>query len=182
MKRLLVIVDYQNDFITGPLGFPKAKKYYERIKSLINEFSSNGDEIVFTRDVHDEDYLHTEEGRNLPIIHCQRGSEGTKFYGDLEKISENYPVYEKDTFGSPELAKDLLGKDYSEIVFCGVDLSICVLSNAILAKSVSPNSHVVVDLSASGSGDKKDEEVAINTMEHLQIEVCDLSKPQKNYL
>lgn len=181
MKKLLIVVDYQNDFVSGPLGFPEAPTYYGRILSLIGEFSSTDNDLVFTRDLHDDNYLHTEEGRNLPVLHCVKGTDGAHFYGDLEKISAGYPVFEKDTFGSKDLGKWLLGRDYDEIVLVGVDLSICVTANAIIAKSMIPNAHIIVDLSASGAGDKKAEEHAIEELRRLQVEVRNLAEPMKPF-
>lgn len=181
MNRLLIIVDYQNDFVQGTLGFPEAPSYYDRILALMDSFQKGGDEIVFTRDLHDENYLHTEEGRNLPVLHCQRGTDGAKFYGDLENRSRDCRVFEKDTFPSLALA-DYLGKhDYNTIVLCGLDLSICVLANAVMAKSACPNAHIVVDVSASGSGDPEAKEVALKSLKRLQIECRDLSKEHKGY-
>jgi nicotinamidase-related amidase len=181
MKKLLIVVDYQNDFVSGPLGFPKAPTYYGRILSLINEFSAADNDVVFTRDLHDDNYLHTEEGRNLPILHCARGTDGAHFYGDLEKISAAYPVFEKDTFGSKDLGKWLSSRYYDEIVLVGVDLSVCVTANAVIAKSMIPNAHIVVDLSASGSGDNEIERHAVEELRRLQIEVRDLSAPMKPF-
>jgi nicotinamidase-related amidase len=181
MKKLLIVVDYQNDFVSGPLGFPQAPTYYGRILSLIHEFSSADHDIVFTRDLHDDNYLHTEEGRNLPVPHCMRGTDGAHFYGDLEKISAAYPVFEKDTFGSKDLGKWLSNRDYDEIVLVGVDLSICVLANAVIAKTMIPSAHLVVDLSASGTGDHEAEKYAVEELRRLQIEVRDLSEPMKPF-
>jgi nicotinamidase/pyrazinamidase len=182
VKHLLVVVDYQNDFILGSLGFPEAASYYGRIKALITQFSEGHDDVVFTRDVHDEKYLHTEEGRNLPIMHCLAGTDGVKFYGELEAISHDYPVFEKATFPSFELGKWLHGRDYEEIVLCGLDLSICVLSNAVICKAGCPNAHIVVDLSASGCGDAEAKDTAIKALKRLHVECRDLSKANQGYL
>jgi nicotinamidase/pyrazinamidase len=181
MKRLLIVVDYQNDFVQGSLGFPKATSYYDRILALMDSFEASGDDIVFTRDLHEENYLHTEEGRNLPVLHCQKGTDGAKFYGDLENRSRNYKVFEKETFPSLALGKYLEGKDYSTIVLCGLDLAICVLSNAVVAKAACPNAHIVVDVSASGSGDEEAQKTAIAELKSLEIEPRDLSKEHKGY-
>lgn len=175
MKKLLIVVDYQNDFVTGSLGFSSAKKLYPRILALIDEFEKSGDDVVMTRDVHGKDYLHTEEGRNLPVPHCLQGTEGALFYQGLEQISSHHPVFEKDTFGSKKLGEWLSSHSYDEIVLCGVDLSICVTANAIIAKTFSPNAHVVIDLSASGTGDEEAFEYSVRELRRLQIEVTDLS-------
>jgi nicotinamidase/pyrazinamidase len=182
MKKLLVVVDYQNDFVSGSLAFPSSSAYEPRIASLIGEFVSGCDDVAFTRDVHDEGYLHTEEGRHLPVIHCQKGTDGALFYGGIENISSSYPVFEKDTFGSAKLFDYIRGKSYGEIVLVGLDLSICVFANAVLAKSAAPDARIVVDISASGSGDAEAEHHAIEAMKRLQIDVRDLSKDTKGLL
>jgi len=181
VKRLLIVVDYQNDFVKGSLGFAGADAYYDRILSLLDSFETAGDEIVFTRDLHQENYLHTEEGRNLPLLHCQSGTDGAKFYGDLENRSRNYRVFEKETFPSLALGEYLQKRDYETIVLCGLDLSMCVLSNAIIAKAACPNAHIVVDVSASGCGDSDAREVALKELKRLQIECRDLSQEHKGY-
>jgi len=181
MKRLLIVVDYQNDFVKGSLGFPGADCYYDRILSLLNSFDASGDEVVFTRDLHEDNYLHTEEGRNLPILHAQAGTDGAKFYGDLENRSRNYRVFEKETFPSLALGEYLQKNKYETIILCGVDLSMCVLSNAVIAKSACPNAHIIVDVSASGSGDPEAQEVALKELKRLQIECRDLSKEHLGY-
>jgi nicotinamidase/pyrazinamidase len=170
MKRLLVVTDYQNDFVVGSLGFKEALSFYEPIQELISDFTKAGDDVVFTRDVHEANYLHTEEGRNLPVPHCLRGSEGALFYGKLEEISKNYPVFEKRTFPSDALLDFIKKGSYREVVLCGVDLSICVLSNAVIAKAAAPDAHIVVDLSASGTGDPAAAETAIAELHRLEIE------------
>lgn len=173
MKRLLVVVDYQNDFVVGPLGFPEASSYLPRIHELISEYEKAGDEVVFTRDVHDENYLHTEEGRNLPIPHCLRGSEGALFYGDLETIAQRHPVFEKETFPSDALLVYVKKGSYRQILLCGVDLAICVLSNAVICKAAAPDAHIVVDLLASGTGDPLAKECAVAELHKLEIETTE---------
>jgi nicotinamidase/pyrazinamidase len=164
------------------LGYEGASAFYSRIRELVKSFSAAGDEVVFTRDQHDDGYLHTEEGRNLPVPHCLAGSEGAKFYKDLESVAQAYPVFAKDTFGSGALYEFLTKRSYREIVFVGLDLSICVFANAILAKTAEPDAHIVVDLSASGSGDKEAEASAIAALKRLQVEVRDFSKETKGLL
>lgn len=184
MKRLLIVVDYQNDFVDGTLGFPGASSYYHRILDLLNEFTQEGSDIVFTRDHHDASYLHSEEGRNLPVLHCLEGTDGIKFYGELETLAKEHRVFDKATFPSEELGEWLAKRSeaYQSIVLCGLDLSICVLANAVMAKAACPNAHIVVDLSASGSGDPHAAEVAIQALARLQVECRDLSREAHGYL
>lgn len=174
MKRLLVVVDFQNDFVDGVLGFPKAKELYPEVLRLILAALNRKDDIVFTRDAHDENYLETEEGKNLPVPHCLKGSHGYLFYGALERIAKcknAIKVYEKDTFGCAKLGEHLLNNAYDAIDLIGLDLSICVSANAIIAKTYNPNAHVSVLLSASASGDPDAEMHAVMALRRLQIDV-----------
>jgi nicotinamidase/pyrazinamidase len=173
MKRLLVVVDYQKDFVDGPLGFPGAERLLPRIDRLIEEFEKAGDDVVFTRDVHHDNYLHTEEGRNLPVPHCLSGTEGAKFYGDIEERALAHPVFEKETFPCLALADYLRKENYREIVLCGLDSSMCVLSNAIIAKAADADAHIVVDLSASDCGDAAAKEAALIALKRLEVEIRD---------
>ena len=171
MKKILVVVDFQNDFVDGSLGFPGAEKLEEPILKLVKEYSANGHEVVFTTDVHEEDYLETEEGKHLPIIHCQRGSKGALMYGKIQELSKGYKVFDKGAFGSDLLLKHLQTDYYDEIDICGLDSSICVTANAVVAKVACPNAHIRVLAYASGSGDKTAEEHAYKALERLQIEI-----------
>lgn len=171
--KCLIVIDYQNDFVDGALGFPGAEKLEKRIASLIKEYSGRGDEVLFTKDTHEENYMSTEEGKNLPFPHCIAGSKGHEFYGEIKDLAKNCKVFEKPTFPSVELMKYLEGKEYEEIALCGLDTSICVISNAVIAKAACPNSHIVVYRGASGSGDIEAEEVAIKAMKRLQVEIRD---------
>ena len=139
MKKLLVVVDFQNDFVIGSLKNENALKIYPYLLSLINKYQSSNDDIIFTLDTHDNDtYLDTIEGKNLPIKHCIKGSEGHKLYKDLDDISKKYITIEKETFPGIELINYLKNnnKIYQEITLIGVITNICVISNAILLKSL----------------------------------------------
>ncbi|NLY04114.1 MAG: cysteine hydrolase family protein, partial [Campylobacter sp.] len=150
MKKLLVVVDYQNDFVNGALGFFGAKKLEDIIEAKILEFKNRGDDIVFTLDTHDKDYMQSEEGRWLPTPHVIKGTKGHEIYGRINALSKNYTCLEKATFASSKLLKFIENKPYKygEIELCGLVSSICVTSNAIIAKAASPNSKVVIDARA----------------------------------
>ena len=171
MKRLLVVVDYQNDFVNGPLGFEGAEALEEEIVSLIKEYEKNGEDIIFTRDAHDKDYLDTEEGKNLPIPHCIVGTGGEEFYGHIKKYASRHLIFEKNTFGSSRLGTYLLNHSYDEVALCGLDLSICVLANAVVAKTSCPDAHVKILAFASGCGDGKAAESAKNAAKRMHIEI-----------
>ena len=118
MKKLLIVVDYQNDFVDGALGFPGAEKLDDIIAGKIQDYRKNNQEVIFTLDTHRPDYLETEEGRKLPVPHCLEGTKGHELYGkvkDLVKPTDS--VFIKDTFPSLDLGNYLRGKDYQEIEF-----------------------------------------------------------------
>lgn len=171
MEKLLIVVDFQNDFVNGSLGFEKAPSLEPAIVRLIESFEKGGDEVVFTKDLHESDYLHTEEGRNLPVPHCIKGTPGAEFYGNIKALSEGHRVFEKSTFGSNALFDYIGGRRYRTIALCGVDGSICVFANALLAKSADPEAHIEVLADATGSGDEEALKVAYAAMRRLHIEV-----------
>ncbi|HHU55911.1 MAG TPA: cysteine hydrolase [Acholeplasmataceae bacterium] len=163
--RLLIIVDFQNDFVDGALGFPEAKflenKIYEKAKGY--------DNIVFTLDTHDENYLNTQEGKNLPIKHCIRDSEGWQLYGKIKELSGKKFI--KNTFGSDELFEYLKNSNYQEIEIVGLVSNICVIANAVLAKTALPEAQIIVDASCTDSYDKALHEKALDVMEGMQIKI-----------
>ncbi len=172
MKRCLIVVDYQNDFVDGALGFKEAIEIKNTIISKIKDYRRNGDDIIFTMDTHNEDYLQTEEGKNLPIIHCVKGTHGHEIQKDVDnERKETDKVFLKNTFPSLELGFYLQTKNYDVIELCGLVSNICVISNAIIAKSASPNAHIIVDAKATSSFDKIINEKALDVMEGLHIEV-----------
>ena len=144
MKKLLIVVDYQNDFVDGALGFEGANKLDEVIANKIKDYKKNNYDVIFTFDTHDEDYMQTEEGNNLPVKHCIKGTIGHELYGKVKKcFDKDRDVYfEKPTFPSLELANYLKDKEYEEIELCGLVSNICVLSNVVMVKSALPLSIV----------------------------------------
>ncbi len=173
MKNLLIIVDYQKDFVDGSLGFPGASDLDGKICSRIEEYRLNGDEIVFTFDTHDEDYADTQEGRNLPVAHCMKGSEGWQLYGrTAEVIRPEDKRFTKNTFGSSQLFQYLLkSESFGKIELAGLVSSICVISNAILAKTAQPEAEIIVDSSLTDGSDKELHQAALKVMAGLQITI-----------
>lgn len=171
MKDLLIIVDYQHDFIDGALGFQGAEKIYPYIMELISKFEREGHDVVFTRDTHEQDYLTTEEGKHLPIKHCLVNTEGHQFYEDLEAISRRHLTFIKHTFGSGELYKWLEKQTYPNITLVGLVSHICVISNAVIAKSALPNAHIIVDTKGIDSFDKDLEAKALDVLKGLHVEL-----------
>ena len=172
MNRLLVVVDYQNDFVNGALGFKGAELISHNIAELIKEFRNKGDEVVFTYDTHDEDYLNTVEGKNLPVPHCFKGSDGWQLYPEINALLGDAKVFYKPGFGSKELGDYIANHNYEEIWLCGLVSDICVFSNAIIAKaSASPYTKIKVVRNATSSFDLVMQEKAFDVLKHLHIEI-----------
>lgn len=172
MKKLLIVIDYQNDFVTGSLGFPKAAALEQRIAAKIQQYRARGDEIVFTLDTHNDRYLDTQEGHCLPVAHCLEGTDGWKLFGSVAglRIGDDH-CFIKHSFGSPDLFRYLCTKTYESIELVGVVSNICVISNAILAKTALPEVPVIVDAACVASNDDCLNKEALHVMESLQIHV-----------
>jgi len=176
-KRLLVVVDYQRDFVNGSLGFKGAELLYEKILEKVREYKENGDFIVFTMDTHDKDYLRTLEGKYLPIEHCVKGAQGHELFGkELKIIAEDKEVciIQKNKFGTMDFMK--LKEEIGEIEsveLCGIDANICVLSNAIICQTVFENSEIYIRKILCGSGNKDLEIKTFEIMKNLQMHVIE---------
>ena len=174
MKRLLVVVDYQKDFVDGALGFDGADKIEDRIIDLIEIFEKNNDFICFTLDTHDADYLNTTEGRNLPVKHCIKGTDGWQLRDRLQDYAKKYPKFEKHTFGSLDLGNYIRGLNtlISEVYLVGLVSNICVISNAIIAKAaLDKNGRVFVFKSGTSSFDLDMQQKGFDILENLHIKV-----------
>ena len=170
MKKALIVVDFQNDFVSGTLGFEKATGLEVKIADKIREYRKGNNDIIFTYDTHYEDYLSTQEGKNLPVEHCIKDTDGWELFGKIKsmKIPED-KSFEKNTFGSLELAKFLETKVYDEIELVGLVSNICVISNAVLAKSALPEASIIVDAQCTASFDESMNEKVLDIMSGLQI-------------
>lgn len=172
MKRLLIVVDYQKDFVSGALGFPGAELLDDAIAKKIADYRAAGDVIAFTLDTHGGDYLETQEGKRLPIPHCVAGTDGWELFGETAKRRRpEDPVFEKNTFGSAALFDWLRKQDFDVIELAGLVLNICVISNAVLAKTALPEAEIVVDARAVGGGDAALLSKALDVLENLQVTV-----------
>lgn len=170
--RALVVVDYQNDFVNGALGFAGAERLEPLIIEKINDCRKTGGKVIFTLDTHTEDYLNTAEGRKLPVPHCIKGTEGHKLYGRVaECVDEDDIVIEKPSFGSLELADVLKSGGFEEVELCGLVTDICVVSNVVLAKAALPESRIVVDSKAVASFDNEKHKAALEVMRSIQADV-----------
>lgn len=148
MKKCLIVVDFQNDFVDGSLGFKEAKEIYEPILKKLDDALSSKTDIIFTLDTHYDNYLETNEGKNLPIKHCIKGTKGHDIYGKAKNYLKDSKVFEKVTFGSIEIGNYLEKMNYDEIEIVGLVTNMCVISTAIIAKAALPEASIIVDSNA----------------------------------
>ncbi|MGI5897039.1 MAG: cysteine hydrolase family protein [Oscillospiraceae bacterium] len=172
MKKLLIVVDYQNDFVSGSLGFDGGKAIEPNIVKKICAYRAAGNDILFTMDTHGADYRSTEEGRHLPVDHCIKGSTGWELTDTIATLRQPEDAcFEKPTFPSLKLGEYLSGKDYDTVELVGLVSNICVLSNAVIAKAALPNAHIIVDASCTAGADQELHQKALDVMDGLHIEV-----------
>ena len=167
-NKLLVVVDMQKDFVTGVLGTGEAQAIVPGLVQYVKDFEGD---VVFTRDTHHENYLSTLEGKHLPVVHCIQGSEGWDIIPELQELTEGKEIFDKPTFGSIALSEMIQQSTYDEIYVCGVCTGICVISNAMLAKAVVPDTpvKVVKDICACVTPDSH--EIALNAINTCQIDI-----------
>ena len=174
MKKLLVVVDYQKDFVDGALGFDGADSIDETIVNLLEKFEKNNDYICFTLDTHERDYLDTTEGRKLPVEHCIKGTDGWKLMETVQDFAKKYPKFEKHTFGSLDLGNYIRGLAplIDEVYLVGLVSNICVISNAIIAKSaLDKYGRVYVVKAGTASFDEDMQQKGFDILENLHIKV-----------
>lgn len=171
MRKLLVVIDMQNDFIDGALGSSDAVSIVPGVSKRISEFEG---EVIFTRDTHSENYLLTAEGRKLPVKHCMKNTCGWQLSSALP-IPEGARIVDKEAFGSPELAEMLRrenGEDpISEIELVGLCTDICVISNAFILKSYLPECEITVNSGLCRGVTPQSHENALAAMAACQINV-----------
>ena len=172
MRKILVVVDMQNDFIDGALGTSEALAIVDNVKTKIREYDKR--DIFVTMDTHAPDYLNTQEGRNLPVEHCIKGTEGWLVRSDIAELLNGANVYEKPTFGSVRLARDIAeiaAAEDIEIEMVGLCTDICVVSNALLLKAVMPEVPISVDPACCAGVTPESHEAALKTMQMCQIHI-----------
>lgn len=169
MKKLLIVVDYQNDFVDGTLGFEGAKLLEKGICDKIREYENN--EVIYTLDTHMEDYANTYEGRHLPVAHCVKGTKGHELYGGVKELLADKRCFEKNTFPSLDMANYLAGGGYDVIELCGLVSSICVLSNAVMARSACPDAEIIVNKNLTAAADKTMHEKAMDILKNIFVQV-----------
>ncbi|MBR2452674.1 MAG: cysteine hydrolase [Clostridia bacterium] len=169
MKKVLIVVDMQNDFIDGALGSSEAQGIVKNVLAKIENFDG---EVVFTLDTHGEEYLSTQEGKKLPVPHCIKGTSGWEIHPRLKGFAKNQ--IEKPTFGSvglPGFLCDLLNGEPDIIELVGLCTDICVISNAMLLKAAFPEAEIVVDSSCCAGVTPESHKTALDSMRAVQIEV-----------
>lgn len=171
MRKALVVVDYQNDFVSGSLGSADAAAIERPLFERVERAFGDGEDVYFTKDTHGPDYLQTDEGRHIPVVHCQKGTEGWEIYGSLKPLAEKAQVYLKPVFGSRKLADHLVSVGYDEVEVCGVATNICVIANAVLIKNAMPETRVVVDPRLVASYDRALGDAALKVMASLCIDI-----------
>ncbi len=174
LNKLLVVVDMQNDFLFDALENKAGTAIIPQMRDKIRAYREEGHTVVFTRDTHFENYMETEEGKNLPVPHCIKGTHGWEITDYLKEfIKEDTEVFDKVTLGSDALYNylDNHGHEFDVIELVGVCTDICVIANAVLAKTACPNAHIVVDASLCAGVTPESHDTALKAMESLQIEV-----------
>ena len=166
--KILVVVDMQNDFIDGALGSDAAVAIVPYVKELIEGFDGT---VLFTRDTHFENYLDTQEGRNLPVLHCVKDTHGWQIRGELDALRMTDAI-DKLTFGSRELA-ELISKmeGVESVTFVGLCTDICVISNAMTLKAFCPELPIIVDAKGCAGVTEESHNTALNAMRMCQIAV-----------
>ena len=171
MQDILIVVDMQNDFIDGALGTAEAVAIVPKVVEKVKDFKGT---VLFTRDTHGENYMQTQEGRNLPVPHCIKGSHGWEVCPALEPLRTGLTI-DKPTFGSAELGRLLLelgAKDpVGSITLVGLCTDICVISNAMIAKAFLPEVPVTVDAACCAGVTPESHRNALNAMKMCQVRI-----------
>ena len=169
MKKTIIVVDMQNDFVTGSLGTKEACKTVPVIEKLLKE--NQGNQIIFTQDTHHEDYLSTSEGKMLPVEHCMKGTKGWEIIPELKEWTHQAIMVEKPTFGSLKLPQLISQNQPEQIILVGVCSDICVISNALILKAYFPETPIIVYENACAGVTPDKHQAAIETMKSCQIDV-----------
>lgn len=172
MKKVLVVIDMQNDFIDQALGTKEAVEIVPEVVRLIEE--ENVDKVYATQDTHHVDYLETFEGKHLPVEHCIMHTEGWQINPQVKEALEkrNATIVEKPTFGSVTLAKEIQKENPDEIIMCGLCTDICVASNALLLRAYLPETKITIVEKACAGTTPENHDHTLAVMKSCQIDVC----------
>lgn len=168
--KYLIVVDMQKDFITGSLGSKFAKAIVLDVVEKVKTFDGK---VIFTRDTHFADYMQTQEGKKLPVLHCIKDTDGWQICDELKAYAND--VVDKITFGSVDLPRVLkdYGEKIEEIELCGLCTDICVISNAMILKASFPETKIIVDGKCCAGVSIESHKTALEAMKAVQIEVLD---------
>ena len=166
--KYLIVVDMQNDFLSGALGSSSAMAIIPSVVEKVRAFDGR---VIFTRDTHFDNYMQTQEGKNLPVPHCIKDTQGWEICDELKPFANT--VIDKVTFGSAQLPSLLLQEKekIEEIELCGVCTDICVISNAMILKSAFPEVKISVDASCCAGVSEESHNTALSAMRAVQIDV-----------
>ena len=170
IMKVLIVIDMQHDFINGSLGSTEATKIVPYVKNKIEEYREKNQIVVFTRDTHSEEYLSTQEGKKLPVVHCIEHSFGWQIHQELPV--QDSIVFDKPTFGCVELASYM--KEHhanDEFEFVGVCTDICVISNAMLLKAYLPDNKITIDAMGCAGVTVESHKNALEAMKMCHIQV-----------
>lgn len=169
MRHLLIVVDMQNDFITGALGTPEAQAI---LPAVVDKVKNHVGPVLFTRDSHTDKYLTTQEGHFLPVPHCEIGSDGWKIAPELEALRKE-PAIDKPAFGSFELGEKLLAmhkeEPFTKVTLIGLCTDICVISNALIVKAALPEVAVHVDAACCAGATPEGHKTALLALKPCQV-------------
>lgn len=166
--KFLIVVDMQNDFITGALGSGMAAGIVPNVLDKVEKFVGK---VIFTRDTHNADYLSTQEGRKLPVEHCIKNTRGWEICDALKRYA--LEVVDKEAFGSimlPEVIRNC-NEEIESIELCGLCTDICVISNAMILKAAFPEATITVDSKCCAGVTEESHNTALNAMRSVQIEI-----------
>ena len=172
MRKILIVIDMQNDFIDAALGTKEAVAIVDSVKEKIRSYPT--EDVIATMDTHGENYRETQEGKYLPVPHCIKGSDGWQIRPDIAELLTGAKIYEKPTFGSTALAADLKAiadEEEIELELVGLCTDICVVSNALLLKAVMPEVKISVDAGCCAGVTPEKHLAALETMRSCQIQI-----------
>ena len=178
MRKILIVVDMQNDFVTGALGSEDAQKILPGVRAKIDAYHKEDAEVIFTRETHGEDYMQTNEGKHLPVPHCIKGTDGWQICSELtDGVTSEYKTVDKPTFGflgwKDVLASETADGSDLDIEMIGVCTDICVVSNALILKALYPEATVRVDAGCCAGVTPEAHAAALATMRSCQVDIID---------
>lgn len=176
--KILVVVDMQHDFVDGVLGTPEAVKIVGAVQRKVAGCLSDGGTVIYTRDTHTDNYLHTQEGRFLPVKHCVENTPGWEILPEV--YAEGCRIVDKPTFGSFELADLLAGYEgVEQIELIGVCTDICVVSNALLLKARLPEVPLVIDAACCAGVTPESHQKTLDVLRMCQVSVINDDRAER---